>query len=69
MVLETFVGGVQEGPPIVFPHSWIVFEQFWKKWVWGLGWGRGWGSGGSGGLPNEDSYRNSRSTARHAAAS
>ncbi len=36
----------------------------------GLGGGGGLGrGGGAGGLPNEDSYRNSRSTARQAAAS
>ena len=35
---------------------------FGNKWVWGQG------GGGSGGLPNEDSYTNYRSTARQAAA-
>ena len=32
-----FFGGVQEGPPIIFPDSWMVLGSFWKKWVWGPG--------------------------------
>ena len=58
-----FFGGVQEGPPINSPASRIVFRDFWKKWVGGQD-----GVRGSGGLPKEDSYTNSRSTARLAAA-
>ena len=45
----------QVGPPVFFQHSRIVFEHFWKKWVWGLG--GSWGTdqirsqGGWGGPP------------------
>ena len=34
----TFFGSVQEGLPVCFQHSQVVFENLWKKVFWGL-WG------------------------------
>ena len=27
-----FFRSAQEGPPIIFQHSWMVLEHFWKTW-------------------------------------